>query len=292
MIWGLMSPLGKHAMTHGIDGFAMVFLRVSGAALCFWTTSFVLRLKEQRTVESKVNIREVLLFAIAAVFGITCNQCCFTIGLSLTSPINASILTTTLPIFALLIGAIFFHRAITWRKSLGILIGMTGAIILVFGTAGVSSLAGNNVLSSIGIGDLLVIGAQCSFAIYLNVFQNLLKRHTVVTLQKWMMLFASIYVLPIAWPHLVATDWAALAPRVIAEAVFVVVCGTYIAYILMTLAQKQLPPTVIAMYNYVQPMVACLVSVWLGVGHFGVMQMLAVVFVFSGVWLVTQNKRR
>lgn len=105
-----------------------------------------------------------------------------------------------------------------------------------------------------------------------------------------MMTFATIYVLPIAWPHLVAIHWATLMPRVWAEAAFVVLCGTYIAYIMMTKAQKHLQPTVVAMYNYVQPLVACIVSVMMGVGHFGLAQMAAVVLVFSGVWLVTQAR--
>lgn len=281
VVWGLMSPLGKHAMTHGIDGFTMVFLRVSGAALCFWITSLL----TTSSATEKVDIQEIGLFALAAIFGITCNQCCFTIGLSKTSPIHASILTTTLPIFALLIGAVFFGRKVTWRKAIGIATGMVGAVILILGSAGRVSLGDKFG----GAGDLLVIGAQCSFAIYMNVFQGLLKRHSIITLQKWMMTFATLYVLPMARPHLMATDWLALSPRVVTEALFVVVCGTYIAYIMMTWAQQRLQPTSIAMYNYVQPLVACIVSVWLGVGYFGPMQMMAVVLVFSGVWLVTQK---
>ena len=38
-IWGLMAPLGKDAMTHGLDGPSMVMLRVAGGALLFWTAS-------------------------------------------------------------------------------------------------------------------------------------------------------------------------------------------------------------------------------------------------------------
>lgn len=298
IIWGLMAPLGKHAMTHGIDGFAMVFLRVSGAALCFWITSLLLTIRRSAirhrwdTGPEAMSLSEIALFAIAAVFGITCNQCCFTIGLSLTSPINASILTTTLPIFALLIGALFFQRAVTWRNGSGIVLGLIGAIVLILGSVGgINSSPFQGAGGSwVSLGDLLVIGAQCSFAIYLNTFQSLLKRHSVITIQKWMMTFATFYVLPIAWPHLVATDWLALTPRVIAEAMFVVIFGTYIAYITMTKAQQQLQPTVIAMYNYVQPIVACIVSVWLGIGHFGLMQLMAILFVFTGVWLVTQSR--
>lgn len=41
--WGLMAPLGKDAMTHGITGFDMVTFRVTGGAILFWITSFSCR---------------------------------------------------------------------------------------------------------------------------------------------------------------------------------------------------------------------------------------------------------
>ena len=57
-------------------------------------------------------------------------------------------------------------------------------------------------------------------------------------------------------------------------------------------AQHELRPTVVSIYNYVQPIVACLVSVATGLALFGWSEALSVVLVFSGVWLVTQSKSR
>ena len=94
--WGLMAPVGKEAMTHGFDGITMVTFRVAGACLLFWLASLFAK-KEQ------VPLRDKIQFIGAAVFGLVCNQCCYTIGLSLTSPINASIVTTSMPIFAMLL---------------------------------------------------------------------------------------------------------------------------------------------------------------------------------------------
>ena len=91
-IWGLMAPLGKDAMTHGIDGISLVSFRVAGAALLFWAASLFAK-------REHVPVRDILLFAGAAVLGIVCNQCLYTVGLSFTSPINASIVTTSMPIF-------------------------------------------------------------------------------------------------------------------------------------------------------------------------------------------------
>ena len=92
--WGLMSPLGKDAMQNGIDGITLVSLRVMGGAILFWLTSLF-------TPREAISRKHIALLCLAAVFGLVGNQCCFTIGLSLTSPVNAGILTTTLPISAL-----------------------------------------------------------------------------------------------------------------------------------------------------------------------------------------------
>ena len=113
--WGLMSPLGKDAMAHGISGLALVSFRAVGAALCFWLTSLLGRHKED------VAPRDLLMFFFAGMLAIVFNQCCFTIGLSLTSPVNASIVTTTLPIVTMILAALFLKEPVTNKKVLGIL---------------------------------------------------------------------------------------------------------------------------------------------------------------------------
>ena len=113
--WGLMSPLGKDAMAHGISGLALVSFRAAGAALCFWLTSLFGRHKEE------VAPRDLLMFFFAGMLAIVFNQCCFTIGLSLTSPVNASIVTTTLPIVTMLLAALFLKEPVTNKKVLAAL---------------------------------------------------------------------------------------------------------------------------------------------------------------------------
>ena len=204
--------------------------------------------------------RDRLLFAGAGLFGIVTNQCCFTIGLSLTAPTNASIMTTTMPIVTLLLTTIVLHERLTWQKMLGVVLGICGALILILHSKSASESRSGNLL-----GDILVVGAQCSFALYLTLFKRLIARYKVVTCMKWMMLWAVVMVCPFTSSHV-------------------------IAYILMMNAQKILRPTVVAMYNYVQPIVACLVSVAAGLATFGMPQAAAIVMVFTGVYLVTQRK--
>ena len=110
--WGLMAPIGKDAMTHGFDGISMVTFRVVGACLLFWIASLF-------APKEHVPRKDKLMFIGAAIFGLLFNQCCYTVGLSITSPINASIVTTSMPIFAMILAALILRMAGVGNASCG-----------------------------------------------------------------------------------------------------------------------------------------------------------------------------
>lgn len=279
-IWGLMAPLGKDAMTHGVTGVDMVTFRVVGGALLFWLTSLFVR-------KEHVPRRDIFMFAGAAVFGLCTNQCCFTIGLSITSPINASIFTTSMPIFAMILAALILKEPVTWKKVLGVLLGCSGALTLILTSVHTADAKVGDIR-----GDLMVIGAQLSFALYLTFFSKLIKRYSVFTVNKWMFTYASLFIVPFSWRSVAAIDFPAVPLQTWLESGFVVFFGTYIGYILMMNGQKTLRPTVVSIYNYVQPMVSVTVSVLTGIGVFKPVQGMACLLVCVGVWLVTKSRSR
>ncbi len=280
VFWGLMAPLGNNAMHHGVDPIAMIVCRLVGGATLFWLASLFI-------TRERVPWKDKFLFAGAGVFGLILNQCCYTMGLSITTPSNSSIMTTSMPIFAMVLSFVILREPITWKKGGGVALGCIGALILVM-----TSAAAND--SRVGDirGDLLCLFAQFSFALYLALFSSLIRRYSVITVNKWMFLWASIFVLPFSTSHLQATDWAGLTPTVWGEVGFVVFFGTFASYILMMIAQQVLRPTVVSIYNYVQPLVAVSVSVAIGVATFKVSQAFAALLVFLGVWLVTKSKSK
>lgn len=278
--WGLMAPLGKDAMTNGLDGLTMVTFRVAGGALLFWLASLFMP-------KEHVPLRDVLLFAGAAVFGLTLNQCGFTVGLSITSPINASIVTTSMPIFAMILAALILKEPITGKKAVGVLMGCSGALILILTSAAHASDKVGDIR-----GDLLCLGAQFSYALYLSLFQPLVRRYSVFTVNKWMFLWATVFVLPFTARHVSEVVSQPIPLTTWLETAYIVVFCTFIAYILIMIAQQTLRPTVVSVYNYVQPLVAVTVSVLTGLGVLKWSQALAVVLVFSGVMLVTKSRSR
>lgn len=278
--WGLMAPIGKDAMLNGIDGIDLVSFRVLGGALLFWLTS-------RFTKKEHVPVKDILLLGCAGLFALVFNQCSYTIGLNLTSPSNSSIMTTSMPIFAMVLSFFILREPLSAMKAGGVAMGCGGAVILI-----VSSASAANARVGDLRGDVLCMMAQLSFALYLALFSKLVRRYSVITVNKWMFLWASLYILPIASPHLMANDWSAVALTTWAEAGFVVFFGTFVSYLLMMAGQQVLRPTVVSVYNYVQPIVSVTVSVLTGLAVFTLSQALAVILVFSGVWLVTKSKSR
>ena len=279
-MWGLMSPVGKDAMNHGIDGLSMVSFRMMGAALLFWVAS-------QFAKREHVPMRDVLLFGGAALLGVVFNQCLFTIGLSITSPINASIVTTSMPIFAMVLSFLILGEPITWKKTSGVAIGCTGAIILIL----TSMTAGNARVGDIR-GDLMCIGAQLSFALYLSLFNKLIRKYNPFTVNKWMFTWATLIIWPFTLGHVSNIDFASVPMSTWWETGFVVFFGTYISYICMMVGQQTLRPTVVSVYNYMQPLVSVSVSVAAGLAVFKTSQALAAILVFSGVWFVVKSKSK
>jgi drug/metabolite transporter (DMT)-like permease len=142
------------------------------------------------------------------------------------------------------------------------------------------------------LGDILVLCAQLSYALYLTFYKNFITRYSLVTLMKWMFTFAAIMLTPFSIPSIVAADWSALSGVNVLQILYVVACGTFISYICIMIGQKNLRPTIVGMYNYLQPIVASLIGVYLGFDSFTPIKILGVILIFSGVFLVTRSRAK
>lgn len=280
VMWGLMSPVTKMVFSAGmVAPMVMVDFRVAGAAILFWVTSLFLPAEH-------VPAKDILRLFGAGMLGVLFNQGCFILGVSLTSPGEASLVTTTMPMWVMLLAWLILSEPITLKKAGGIAAGATGAIILIFGSGSGSRVSGDNP----ALGDLIVLCAQLSYALYLTLYRNFIRKYSLVTLMKWMFLSAAVVALPGSVSLLADTDWAAISAVEWSGIGYVVVCGTYLAYICVMTGQKSLRPTLVGMYNYVQPIVATITGICLGLDQFTPVKGLAIVLIFSGVWLVTISK--
>ena len=283
-MWGLMAPLAKFVMMGGaVSSLVMTDLRVFGAMILFWLFSFFQK-------PEHVGHKDLMKLFAASLLAIVFNQGSYIFGVGLTSPVDASIITTSMPLVAMILAAIFLKEPITGKKILGIAVGASGALLLILGSsqAGAVASRGDNPI----LGDIFVLLAQCSYAFYFVLFKNFVAKYSAVTVMKWMFTYAFICLLPFSYNSLLATDWLALDGARIASILFVVVGATFLSYILIIVGQKNLRPTVAGMYNYVQPLVATIVAVCWGMDSFSVSKIFSVALIFGGVYLVTSSRSR
>ena len=284
VMWGLMSPVAKFVMVGGaVTPLVVTDLRITGAMVLFWIASFFQK-------PERVAPKDLLKLLGASLLAIVFNQGCFIFGVGLTSPVDASIITTSMPLLAMVLAAIYLKEPITGKKVLGIAVGATGALLLILGSHQVSEAkaAGNHYIW----GDLLVLLAQFSYALYFVLFKNFVNKYSLITIMKWMFTYAFICALPFSYNDLLHTEWKSLQNTEIGALVFIVVGSTFISYVLIVIGQKNLRPTVAGMYNYVQPLVASIVAVCWGMDTFNFVKIMSVALIFGGVYLVTNSRSK
>jgi drug/metabolite transporter (DMT)-like permease len=279
ILFGLNNPISRSLMPETLSPYVLIVFRLLGGMILFWIASLFVK-------KEKVTPKDILLFFFAAIFGLTTNQLPFIVGLSMTSPIDASIVVTLLPILSMILAAIIIKEPITLMKTFGVLVGASGALVLIFGSHSGSLGSGNTA------GNMLALLAVFSFALYLTLFKSLISRYSSITIMKWMFLFGSIQTYPFCHNSLMSTDFSLFDTLVYWRIFYIVVIATFFTYILLPISQKVLRPTTLSMYNYLQPIVASLAAVAMGLDSFGADKILSAVLVFAGVYFVTQSKSR
>ncbi|MCD7852021.1 MAG: DMT family transporter [Parabacteroides sp.] len=281
MLWGCMSPSSKIVLSSGmVNAVSLTTFRMLGAAIVFWIASIFTR-------KEHVSHEDMKQLFFAALFGIVFNQGTYVFGVSLTSPIDATIVATSTPIITMVIAAFYLKEPITGTKVLGIFVGAAGALTLILSGQQTATGGGSNMW-----GDLLCLIAQCCFSIYVVVYKGLIGRYSPVTLMKWMFTYSAICTIPFSYNSVAGIDFVNLPPTIYLNLAVVVLGGTFFAYLLVPIGQRILRPTVATMYNYVQPIIASIITVIVGLDTFGLMKSIAIALVFLGVYIVTRSKSR
>ena len=281
--WGLMAPFLKDLLNGGaVSTMALSGFRIIGGAILFWIISLLFPFGSNEKIEKK----DFFHLILASLLVIGLNQVLIIIGMKYTSPVDASVVCSLTPIFTLLFGAIIIGTAFSWTKALGVAIGLSGALLLIFTGEENASIHVQNPL----LGNALCLLAQVCGALYLVCFRRLIIKYSIITLMKWMFLISAIAVTPFTITDIMQVDYNALTQFEVLDLAFIIIFGTCVAYMLIPLAQRSVEPTVIAMYNYLQPIVAVVFSVCAGLAVLSGMNILATGLVFIGVYIVGKGK--
>lgn len=281
LIFGLNIPVTKYLYNLDvISPMAVTLLRMIFATFAFWILSFFFP-------KEKVKKKDLIILLIGGLMGMAINQGCFAYGLSKTSPVDASIIATNAPLFTMIIAAVVLKEPITAKKAGGVIIAGLGAILLVY----TSGYVPNKVAS--WQGNVAIVCAQFFYSIYLVITKPLADKYSFVTMMKWMFLIAMIVMLPLG------TKDAIEAPIFMGNQVypllalaFILFGATFIAYALIPLAQKRIRPTSISVYNNLQPVIASVVAISLGMDTFTLEKVVSAILIAIGVYLVTMSKSK
>ena len=274
LIYALNFTIAKDVMPNFILPSAFILLRVMGALFLFSFSYFIFFFQ-------KIELKDILRFAICGLFGVAINQLFFFEGLNLTTPINAAIVMTTNPILVMLLSFIIVKEAISFRKILGITLGFVGASTLIL-SDGAIDLSSNN-----STGNLFVFINATSYGLYLVIVKPLLNKYHPLTVLFYVFAFGLLFVLPFGYDDLTIVKWGTIPVNIYLEIIFVVVCTTFIAYLLNSSALKTLTASTVSIYIYLQPILASLFAIFLGADFLDEKKIIASVLIFSGVYLVS-----
>lgn len=276
LMFGTWPIVGKIALTV-LPSTGLVALRVVGAALAF--------LFLQRAIGRVQKIRksDYLRLALYALLGVVLNQFLFVKGLSLTTVINATLLGTTIPVFTLLVSITLGFDRISFRKALGIALAAAGVVYLLYPE--------RNFTSDSAIGNLLIVLNSISYGTYLAISKDVLKRYGALTVITWIFIFGSIMTLPIGGYALSGVPLQDAGAGVWLAVLYIILVPTVCAYYLNAWALARVEPSTVAVYIYLQPLIAFALAPLILNERWNPRTWLASAFIFSGVAVVTWRTR-
>ena len=278
LIYGVSFTIAKDVMPLYIKPYGFILLRVVGATLLFWLISL-------SVPKEKITANDFVRIFFAALFGVVINMLFFFKGLSLTTPINGSVIMTTTPILVLLLSFVILRDKITVKKIMGIFIGMIGALLLVlYGPKAVSN------APDIKLGNFLIFVNAASYGFYLIVVKPLLKKYHPFHLIKWIYLMGLLMVIPFGFSEVQQVNWQLMPVVIFYKIGFIVFFTTFLTYLFNLLALKTLKATTLSVFLYLQPLIASIYAIIMGSDHLTSLKLIAATLVFTGVYLVSSRK--
>lgn len=279
-IFGINIVLCRDIATDGgLSPMVLFTMRAVVAGSLFWLASLI-------APRERISRPDLLRVAGAAVLGIFLPQLTFLYAISMTAPVDLSVINTITPIITMFAAAIFLKEPITFKKAGGVAVSFAGIVWLILQSVAI----GGGASATRPLGVLLCIANSTIFALYLSTCRPLTARYSSITLMKWMFLISFFLSLPFTLPQLPATDFAAVPVKVWWEVGFLIFFATFIAYFLIPVGQQRIRPTLVSMYGYLQPIIAIFIAISTGMDTLTVTKLAAALMVFAGVWLVNQSR--
>jgi drug/metabolite transporter (DMT)-like permease len=277
IMFGTWPIVGKVAL-RSLSSVSLVGFRIFGAAIVF--SLLQRKLKELFQLPKRV----IAWLVLSSLLGVVINQLLFVKGLSLTTAINATLLTTTIPVFTLAVSIALGYDHLSIRHVLGIALAAAGVIYLVDPLRA-------NFSAQTTLGNILIVANSFSFGAYIAVSRDLFRRYGALNVITWIFLIGAVMTLPFAGYAWSADELQTVPPGVWLAVGYIILFPTVGAYYLNSWAITRMPPSVVAIYIYLQPLLAFgLAPLVLG-ESWNSRTIVACLLIFAGVAVVTIRAR-
>ena len=279
IIFGTWPIVGKIAL-RTLPSTGLVAFRVAGAAAAFL---LLLRLRGKLTTPRRSDIARL---AVYSLLGVVLNQFLFLKGLELSTVVNATIIGTAIPVFTLLVGALLGFEKLNVRAAVGTVIAAAGVVYLVDPLR--ADFSGGKAL-----GNLLLVGNSFVYGAYIAISQDVFRRYGALTAMTWVFAFGCIATVPVGGYHLSQVPLQNLGWVTWLSVAYIILIPTVGAYYLNAWALERVAPSTVAIYIYLQPLIAfALAPLVLGADEqWGPHTWVAAALIFAGVAVVTLRSR-
>jgi drug/metabolite transporter (DMT)-like permease len=277
LMFGSWPIVGKIAL-RALPSTALVALRISGATI-------VLLILQKSLGQLRVPAkRDLAWLTLYSLLGVVLNQLLFVKGLSLTTVIDATLLGTTIPVFTLLVSIIFGFDRLSLRKIAGILLAAVGVVYLVDPLH--ADFSGQT-----ATGNLLIVANSLSYGAYIALSKELLKRYGALTFITWVFIFGTLATIPVGAITLAATPLQSTSMGVWLAVLYIILIPTVGAYYANAWALARVSPSTVAVYIYLQPLIAFTLAPLILGESWNPRTWIASIFIFAGVAIVIKRPR-
>jgi drug/metabolite transporter (DMT)-like permease len=279
LMFGTWPIIGKIAL-RTLPSTGLVAFRVAGAAAAFTVIRKVLK---DTPVERKSDYAR---FALYSLLGVVLNQFLFTKGLALSTVINATLLGTAIPVFTMLVSILLGYEKLSWRTALGTAIAACGVVYLVDPLR--ADFSGDTTL-----GNILLVANTIAYGAYIAISQDVFRRYGALTAMSWVFAFGCIAAVPLGGFYLSKTPLLELGWTTWVAVLYIIAVPTVAAYYLNAWALVRVAPSTVAVYIYLQPLIAFAVApLVLGAEEqWNARTWVAAALIFAGVAVVTLRAR-
>lgn len=285
--FALNTSVSRMIIPENMPAYGLSLLRISFACLAFFILGLIIK-----NNGPKFSLKDHGRLLICGLLGTAFNQLSFLGGLSMTSPVDASLICTCTPILTMIFASIIIKEPISLKKAGGVFIGMTGAIMIMYTSANPTNASQTGTLG----GDVLV-GVSCVvYGLYLVLVQPIMKTHSSIHVMKWVFFYGGMATFPFCYNQVkfigIVNESGFPQYTVMAELAFALIVGTFLPYLLVSFALKLLRPTTVSMYNYIQPIITSTLAICIGQDVFTWSKPLSALLIFVGVYFVITSKSR